>query len=68
MPSGICGGNKLANNLCCGRIIPEVNFLVAHEYKIGQYRMGGLQKSTPQFFTGSFACRIRHQGKCNELV
>lgn len=32
----------LADNFGCGRIIPEVNFLVAHEYKIGQYSIGGL--------------------------
>ena len=31
MPCGICGGNFFANNLCCGRIIPEINCLVAHE-------------------------------------
>ena len=40
MPCGICGGNFFANNLCCGRIIPEINCLVAHENKIGQHSIG----------------------------
>lgn len=42
MPCGICGGNFFANNLCCGRIIPEINCLVAHENKIGQHSIGCL--------------------------